>query len=67
MANDKVNLDIIWRKSPSLDDTDALLPPEVIVREIVEDLEAALSEFAAIAEALERAKQAKTPTGDTTV
>lgn len=43
-------------KDPSLDDADALLPPEVIAREIVADLEAALSEFAAIAEALERAK-----------
>jgi type I restriction enzyme M protein len=59
LARDKVNLDISWLKDPSLDDADALLPPEVIAREIVEDLEAALSEFAAIAEALERTK----PTG----
>ncbi|WP_210911726.1 hypothetical protein [Micromonospora sp. U21] len=43
-----MNLDITWLKDASLEDADALLPPE----EIVEDLEAALREFAAIADAL---------------
>jgi type I restriction enzyme M protein len=57
IARDKVNLDIIWLKDPSLEDADSLLPPDVIAREIVEDLEAALSEFAAIAESLQQAKQ----------
>jgi type I restriction enzyme M protein len=52
VTRDKVNLDITWMKDPSLDDADSLLPPEVIAQEIVEDLQAALSEFAAIAEAL---------------
>ncbi|MEU8257676.1 class I SAM-dependent DNA methyltransferase [Micromonospora inaquosa] len=52
IARDKVNLDITWLKNASLEDADALLPPEVIAQEIVEDLEAALREFAAIAEAL---------------
>jgi len=52
IARDKVNLDIAWMKDPALDDADSLLPPEVIAQEIVEDLQAALSEFAAIAEAL---------------
>ncbi|MGW0435592.1 N-6 DNA methylase [Micromonospora sp. NPDC003197] len=52
IARDKVNLDITWLKDASLEDADALLPPEVIAQEIVEDLEAALREFAAIAEAL---------------
>ena len=52
VARDKANLDIIWLKDPSLEGGDDLLPPEVIAREIVEDLEAALSEFAAITEAL---------------
>jgi type I restriction enzyme M protein len=52
IARDKVNLDIMWMKDPALDDADSLLPPEVIAQEIVEDLQAALSEFAAIAEAL---------------
>ena len=55
-ARDKVNLDIALVRDPSLDDADSLLPPDVIAREIVEDLEAALSEFAAIAEALQREK-----------
>ncbi|GAB3940884.1 hypothetical protein GCM10027614_25270 [Micromonospora vulcania] len=52
IARDKVNLDITWLKDASLEDADALLPPEVIAQEIVEDLEAALREFAAIADAL---------------
>ena len=43
-------------RDPSLDDAASLLPPDVIAREIVEDLEAVLSEFAAIAEALQREK-----------
>ncbi|MEW2622716.1 class I SAM-dependent DNA methyltransferase [Streptomyces sp. NPDC048106] len=52
VARDKVNLDIAWLKDPALDDADSLLPPEVIAQEIVEDLQAALAEFEAIAEAL---------------
>ncbi|CAI7979117.1 type I restriction enzyme M protein [Frankia sp. Hr75.2] len=52
VARDKVNLDITWMKDPALDDADSLLAPEVIAQEIVEDLQAALSEFAAVAEAL---------------
>jgi len=57
IARDKANLDIIWLKDDTLDDSDNLLEPEVIAREIVEDLEAALSEFAVIAEALEAGKR----------
>jgi len=45
IARDKVNLDITLVRDPSLEDADSLLPPDVIAREIVEDLEAALSEF----------------------
>jgi type I restriction enzyme M protein len=52
ITRDKVNLDITWMKDPALDDADSMLPPEVIAQEIVEDLQAALSEFAAIAEAV---------------
>lgn len=52
VARDKVNLDLTWMKDPALEDADSLLPPEVIAAEIVQDLQAALSEFAAIAEAL---------------
>jgi type I restriction enzyme M protein len=53
LARDKVNLDITWLRDESLEDLDNLPAPEVIAREIVEDLTAALEEFAAVAAALE--------------
>ncbi len=52
VARDKANLDLIWLRDASLEDSDNLPAPEVIAREIVEDLEAALSEFSAVAAAL---------------
>jgi type I restriction enzyme M protein len=52
MARDKASLDIFWLRDESLEDTDNLPPPEMIAAEIVEDLQAALAEFAAVAEAL---------------
>ena len=57
VARDKLSLDITWLRDESLDDADGLPPPDVLAREIVEDLEAALSEFAAIAEALRSREQ----------
>jgi type I restriction enzyme M protein len=45
---DKVNLDIFWLKDESLEDSDSLPDPDVIAEEIVEDLQAALDQFAAI-------------------
>jgi type I restriction enzyme M protein len=54
LARDKVSLDITWLRDESLEDVDNLPPPEVIAQEIVEDLEAALTEFAAIADSLGR-------------
>jgi type I restriction enzyme M protein len=53
VARDKANLDIIWLRDESLEDLDNLPAPEVIAREIVEDLTAALAEFEAVAAALE--------------
>ena len=53
IARDKVSLDITWLRDESLEDMDNLPPPEVIAQEIVEDLEAALAEFAAIAQSLQ--------------
>jgi len=53
VARDKVNLDLVWLKDDSLEDLDNLPAPEVIAREIVEDLQAALLEFAVVADALE--------------
>jgi len=58
IARDKVNLDITWLRDNSLDDADGLPAPEVIAREIVEDLTAALAEFEAVAAALEAAGRA---------
>jgi type I restriction enzyme M protein len=52
MARDKASLDIFWLRDESLEDTDNLPPPEVIAAEIVEDLQAALTEFGAVAELL---------------
>ena len=53
LSRDKVNLDITWLRDESLEDIDNLPAPDVIAREIVEDLTAALAEFEAVAAALE--------------
>jgi len=55
IARDKANLDITWLRDESLEDLDNLPAPEIIAREIVEDLTAALAEFEAVAAALEGA------------
>jgi type I restriction enzyme M protein len=52
----KLNLDIFWLKDESLEDSANLPPPDVIAQEIVEDLEAALSQFAEIANDLKKSK-----------
>ncbi len=50
------NLDIFWLKDESLEDSANLPDPGVIAAEIVEDLEAALQQFAAIATDLDGRK-----------
>ncbi len=50
LARDKVNLDIFWLRDESLEDTASLPDPDVLATEIVEDLQAALEQFAAIGE-----------------
>jgi type I restriction enzyme M protein len=62
VARDKANLDITWLKDESLDDLDNLPSPDVIAREIVEDLTAALAEFEAVAAALEVHLNRRRPT-----
>ena len=52
LQRDKVSLDLIWLRDESLEDSANLPPPDVLAQEIVEDLEAALSEFAQIAGSL---------------
>ena len=59
IARDKANLDITWLKDDSLEDLDNLPAPEIIAREIVEDLTAALVEFEAVASALEATMDTK--------
>lgn len=45
IARDKTNLDIFWLRDDALEDTENLPAPEVLAAEIVEQLEAALTEF----------------------
>ena len=52
MARDKANLDLFWLRDESLEDSANLPEPDVLAAEIVEDLRAALEQFAAIAEEL---------------
>jgi type I restriction enzyme M protein len=51
---DKLNLDIFWLKDESLEDSANLPDPDIIAQEIVEDLQAALAQFAEIANDLKK-------------
>ena len=53
IARDKVSLDIFWLRDESLEDSANLPEPDVLAAEIVADLQAALEQFAAIAEDLD--------------
>ena len=53
IARDKINLDIFWLKDDSLEDADSLPSPDVVAAEIVENLQAALEQFSAVAGELE--------------
>src|SRR5579859_6306060 len=52
MARDKASLDLFWLRDESLEDSANLPDPDVLAAEIVEDLRAALEQFAAIADEL---------------
>ncbi len=52
LQREKVSLDLIWLRDELLEDSASLPPPDVLAQEIAEDLEAALAEFAQIAESL---------------
>jgi type I restriction enzyme M protein len=54
LARDEVSLDIFGLKDDSHEDLDNLPDPATLAAEIVEDLEAALAEFAEIASSLHR-------------
>ncbi len=51
---DKVNLDIFWLKDDALEESANLPAPEIIAQEIAGDLEAAMEQFATIAEDLKK-------------
>jgi type I restriction enzyme M protein len=52
VARDKANLDVTWLRDESLDDAATLPSPGVLAAEIVEELEAALAQFAELAASL---------------
>jgi type I restriction enzyme M protein len=52
IARDKTSLDLFWLKDKSLTDLDSLPDPDVLAIEIVENLEAGLESFRAIAASL---------------
>jgi type I restriction enzyme M protein len=52
LKRDKVNLDLFWLRDEALEESANLPAPDVIAREIVDDLEAALEQFAAVADDL---------------
>jgi type I restriction enzyme M protein len=52
MQRDKVSLDIFWLKDESLEDSENLPPPDIIARDIAENLESALNQFSGIYEDL---------------
>lgn len=54
IKRDKASLDIFWLRDESLEDAANLPAPDVLAAEIVEDLQAALDEFALIAADLRR-------------
>jgi type I restriction enzyme M protein len=52
LLRDKLSLDIFWLKDESLEDSENLPDPDVIARDIAENLESALEQFAGISEVL---------------
>ncbi|WP_280449288.1 class I SAM-dependent DNA methyltransferase [Nocardia brasiliensis] len=52
IARDKVSLDLTFLKDDSLTDAESLPAPEVLVQEIIDDLQAALTELQAVGETL---------------
>ncbi len=54
IKRDKVNLDIFWLKDEALEESANLPAPEIIAADIAADLEAALDQFAEIANDLRK-------------
>jgi type I restriction enzyme M protein len=49
LARNKVSVDIFWLRDKTLEDSASLPDSDVLATEIVQDLQAALAQFAAIA------------------
>ncbi len=64
MKRDKANLDLFWLRDEGLEGADSLPAPDVLAASIVEDLRAALEQFAAIAEDLGGEALADDPAAD---
>jgi len=54
LKRDKVNPDRFWLKDEALEESANVLAPEIIAQEISDDLEAALKQFATLAEDLKK-------------
>jgi hypothetical protein len=52
LKRDKANLDIFWLRDKSLEESDDLPAPDILAKEIVDDLQTALEQFANIASEL---------------
>ena len=52
MQRDKVSLDIFWLKDESLEDSENLPMPDILARDIADNLESALEQFNSIYEDL---------------
>lgn len=54
IKRDKVSLDLFWLKDKSLEDAENLPEPDVLAKDIADDLEAALEQFNGIYQSLEK-------------
>ncbi len=52
VARDKANLDIFWLRDESLEDSANLPDPDILAREIMEELKSALEQFSGIVDEL---------------
>jgi type I restriction enzyme M protein len=59
MQRDKVSLDIFWLKDESLEDYENLPNPDILAREIADNLDSALEQFRGICEELEKTQEGK--------
>ncbi len=54
IQRDKVSFDIFWLKDESLEDSENLPDPDLLARDIAENLESALDQFSSIYQDLEK-------------